>query len=84
MGSEELINSKQRFCLWIEDEDLEDAQKSEFIKKQLLLVAKNRSESKPKSTRDFAKMPHRFVQIAGKAIESTIIVFYLSCYATPF
>ncbi len=74
MGSEELINGKQRFCLWIEDEDLEDAQRSEFIKKKLLLVAKNRSESKAKSTRDFAKMPHRFVQIAGKAIESTIIV----------
>ncbi len=74
MGSEELINSKQRFCLWIEDEDLEDAQKSDFIKKQLLLVARNRSESKAKSTRDFAKMPHRFVQIAGKATETTIIV----------
>ena len=39
-----------------------------------MFVAKNRSESKAKSTRAFAKMPHRFVQIAGKAIESTIIV----------
>ncbi len=74
IGSAELINGKKRFCLWIEDEDLEHAQKSEFIRKKLLLVAKYRSESKAKSTRDFAKMPHRFVQIAGKAIERTIII----------
>ena len=74
VGSDELINGKKRYCLWIEDQDLEDAQKNVFIKKKLLMVAKNRSESKAKSTKDFAKLPHRFVQIAGKAIKSSIVI----------
>lgn len=69
VGSEELINGKQRYCLWIADKDAEKAGQSQFIQQRLNLVAENRKKSEAASTKDFAKQPHRFVQIAGVAQE---------------
>lgn len=74
MGSDELINGKQRHCLWIEDNEVDVAKKSEFITQRLHLVTENRNKSDAESTRQFAKQPHRFVQIAGFAKRSAIIV----------
>ncbi len=74
MGSEELINGKQRYCLWIEDQDASVAKASPFISERLNLVAENRKESPAESTRYFADRPHRFVQIAGKANKTTVVV----------
>ncbi len=74
LGSEELIRGKSRFCIWIEDNDIEVAQKSEFIRDRLAAVSENRTGSSASSTRDFAKQPHRFVQIAGKAEQYSIAV----------
>jgi hypothetical protein len=74
LGSEELINGKLRHCLWIEDRDAEAAAAHPFIAERLALVARNRRQSSAESTRAFADLPHRFVQIAGKAEKSAIVV----------
>lgn len=74
LGSEELINGKQRYCLWIEDTDAEAATRNQFISDKLSRVAENRRQSPAASTREFAKNPHRFVQIAGKSQEWAIVV----------
>jgi hypothetical protein len=74
VGSEELINGKQRYCLWIEDHDLRAASECELIVSKLALVAEDRAKSPAPSTRDFAKRPHRFVQIAGRSKKSAIVV----------
>ncbi|ARP86360.1 class I SAM-dependent DNA methyltransferase [Bordetella genomosp. 9] len=74
IGSEELINGKLRYCFWIESDEVEAANASEFIAQRLKLVVENRSNSPAESTRSFAKKPHRFVQIAGVAKESAIVV----------
>lgn len=84
VGSDELINGKQRYCLWIEDDEAEAAEKSDFISQKLKLVAKNRSESDAESTRQFAKQPHRFVQIAGAAKNSVIVVPRVSSENRPY
>jgi hypothetical protein len=72
VGSEELIHGKERYCLWIGDEDFENAKNNSLIAKKLELVAANRLESQAASTREFALRPYRFVQIAGTA-EKTVI-----------
>ncbi len=72
IGSEELIHKKLRYCLWINDEEVEEASKFEFIKNRMNLCATNRLASNAKSTRDFAKRPHRFVQIGGEAKRNLI------------
>ncbi|HYD12874.1 MAG TPA: DNA methyltransferase [Allosphingosinicella sp.] len=74
VGSEELINGKQRYCLWIEDEDAESARKDAFIAARLALVTENRLQSPAESTRTFAARPHRFVQIAGRSDKTAIVV----------
>ena len=74
IGSDELINGRLRCCIWIDDKDVEAAKKSDFISQRLKLVTENRNESDAESTREFAKQPHRFVQIAGVAKENAIFV----------
>jgi len=74
VGSEELINGKLRHCLWIEDNEVDDARKSPLIAKKLDAVADNRRASRAASTQEFASKPHRFVQIAGRAEQTSIVV----------
>jgi hypothetical protein len=83
-GSEELINGKLRYCFWIRDGEIEAAAKSSFIAQRLKLVAQNRSESPADSTRQFAKRPHRFVQIAGFAETNAIVVPKVSSESRPY
>jgi len=84
VGSDELINGRQRYCLWIEDEDAEVAKESAFIAQRLKLVAESRSESDAESTRQFSKRPHRFVQIAGVAKKNQILVPGVSSENRPY
>lgn len=84
VGSEELINGRQRYCLWIEDDQIETAKQSAFIAQRLKLVAENRRRSSAESTRSFAAKPHRFVQIAGVAKDNQILVPSVSSESRPF
>ncbi|OBY93340.1 lactate dehydrogenase [Pseudomonas sp. AU11447] len=84
VGSDELINGRQRYCLWIEDAEVEAAVKSEFIAQRLRLVAENRNQSNAESTRQFSKQPHRFVQIAGRTKKTAIVVPRVSSENRPY
>ncbi len=74
VGSEELINGKLRYCLWIEEEQRDIAQSVPAISERLKLCEENRKLSPAASTREFAQRPYRFVQIAGVARNSSIAV----------
>lgn len=73
-GSRELINRTLRYCIWINDSEVEEASKIPPVKKRLLGVERMRLASPAKSTRDFSNRPHRFKQIQGVAIRHTIAV----------
>lgn len=74
VGSEELINGKQRYCLWIEDKEVDAARANSLVAERLEKVTKNRLASPAQSTKDFASKPYRFVQIAGTAKRDVIVV----------
>ncbi|MEZ5887522.1 MAG: DNA methyltransferase [Paracoccaceae bacterium] len=74
LGSEELINGKLRYCLWITEEEARVASKHPFIAERLKKVTENRLKSQASSTRDYATKPYRFVQIAGVARRTQILV----------
>lgn len=74
VGSEELINGKLRYCLWISDSDIELARSHPYISDRMRKVADSRRASPAKSTQDFAEKPHRFVQIGGVARSAQILV----------
>jgi hypothetical protein len=74
VGSDDFIQGKTRYCLWIEDDQYSEAASSPLIEKHLEAVREMRLASKAGSTRDYAKAPYRFVQIQGSAQRSALIV----------
>ncbi|MCR4766905.1 MAG: methylase [Saccharofermentans sp.] len=60
----ELIQNKERYCLWMEEADLQELMKSPILKYRLERIKKSRLESSAKSTRDMADTPHLFGQRA--------------------
>lgn len=73
IGSNELINSIQRWCLWINDEDVEDAKKIPFILDRLNAVAEWRNSSKASCTVKYSEYPNRFKQITFRNTAAIVI-----------
>ncbi len=59
-GSEEFINGKERYCLWIEDEHLEEALSILAISRRIDGVRQMRLKSRDKSANEMAKGAHQF------------------------
>ncbi len=59
-GSEEFINGKERYCLWIEDEHLEEALSNPAISQRIEEVRQMRLKSRDKSANELAKRAHQF------------------------
>ena len=74
VGSEELINGKPRYCLWIADDKLIEACQSKFVKERLRQVSIMRAKSTKTQTKLAADWPHRFGEIRHKSSKYTIIV----------
>lgn len=62
IGSEELINGKQRWCLWLTDLDPSDLAKSPALRERIEGVRTSRAASKAETTRDYPHH-HLFRQI---------------------
>jgi hypothetical protein len=70
-GAYEFLNSGVRWCLWISDEDLEEANSIQPIKERIQRTYDFRIASKAKTTQQYASIPHMFAQrsyIAGSCI----------------
>jgi hypothetical protein len=74
LGSQEIIKGTKRYCLWISDQEKEEAEAIPLIKSRFENVKQMRLESPAKSTRDFAEKYHRFKQVQGVAENWTIAV----------
>lgn len=60
VGGDDLISGLKRWCIWVEDEDYETANKIPVFKKRFLLVRDMRNKSSKRSTQELAEKPHRF------------------------
>jgi hypothetical protein len=74
VGAQELINGILRYCIWIRDDEVENARSIPEIKDRIESVRKMRLESKAASTRDYAGYAHKFRQIQGICETSCIVV----------
>ncbi len=83
-GSEELIHSSPRACLWIEDASAPVALENPKIAARVEGVRKFRAESKAPSTRAHARTPHRFVQMSAKNGDRAIIIPRVSSENRPY
>ena len=73
-GSAEFIRGLVRFCLWINDEDANQALAVDSIEKRIASVRAERLESSRADTVKLADTPHRFGWISQRGTESAIIV----------
>jgi hypothetical protein len=84
-GSEELIHSKPRACLWIEDSKLNQAKRNAAVVAILAKVRAFRSaKDAAPSTQKHAATPHRFVQLSAKNGDRVIIVPRVSSENRPY
>ena len=72
-GSREFINGIERWCLWIEDSDLEEAKNIPEINDRLNRVSEYRKTSSRQDTVKFAAYPNRFTSITHKQAPSIIV-----------
>lgn len=84
LGSEEMIQGKSRWCLWIQDEEADFARQHPWLRQVLERITLFRLASDAGSTRDFAARPHRFVQIAGTAKRHSLVVAKVSSERRPY
>ncbi len=73
-GSAEFIRGLVRFCLWVNDEDVNEALAVSSIEKRITRVRAERLESPRADTVKLADTPHRFGWISQRGTESAIIV----------
>lgn len=73
VGSEELINGKMRYCVWVDDDEVEAARAIPVLAERFERVRAERLDSKAASTVDFAERPHRFKQRSYQASPSVLV-----------
>lgn len=62
IGTEELLDAKPRFCLWIPDEDVEAATSVAAIAERVAGVRRFRRDSDGRDATKYEKRPHLFVE----------------------
>lgn len=65
IGSEELVNGRERWCLWMTDLDPKDVAGSAILTDRIAGVREMRLKSKAPSTKAMAATPHLFGQRSG-------------------
>ena len=74
LGAAEYIRGLERFCIWVEDKDADEAQKIPELSRRFDRVREFRASSKAAETRPAADYPHRFRQIQAVAERHTLIM----------
>ncbi len=72
MGAEDLLSGKERYCLWIADDEAQDAAAIAWISKRLELIRTFRSQSSV-TAQQMADRPHRFLQRPHRHSPSIIV-----------
>lgn len=78
LGAHEFIHGQERYCLWIEDSERQEAESIPEIRRRIEAVARMRAESKAAETRPAALFPHRFRQIQSVAKRYSLVVARVS------
>lgn len=72
-GGAEFVRGIKKYCLWIDDNALQDAYKIPKIQERINRVEIHRLSSKREATRNLAETPHQFGEIRHQNTDSIII-----------
>ncbi|MRG71101.1 lactate dehydrogenase [Alphaproteobacteria bacterium HT1-32] len=84
VGSQEFVKGVVRNCIWIEDEELEEASNIPLIFERIESVRAMRLASKAASTRDYADRAHRFRQVQGRGELYSIVIPKVTSESRPY
>lgn len=73
VGSDDFINGRSRYCLWLTDDNHDNAEKIPKIKERVNKVREHRQESKRAATNRLAREPYRFGEVRYKPTNSIIV-----------
>ncbi len=73
VGADDYINGKDRYCLWLTEENRHEAAKIPEIKRRLEHVSAMRLASTKKQTQEFSAIPWRFGEVRYKPTDSIIV-----------
>jgi len=73
IGAQEFINGDQRWCLWVNEENKNEALKIDLIKNIVEKVKNFRSKSKAPSTREYASKSYRFRQVQHEPAKALFV-----------
>lgn len=65
IGSSEYISGQERYCLWIADDELEEALEFPIVRERIESVRKDRLETEDASVNKLASRPHQFREKKG-------------------
>lgn len=72
-GSQDFLKGIERWCIWIEDQELDEAAQISLISERIELVKKMRLTAKAKTTVAASGTSHRFIQIQDYGKPSIIV-----------
>jgi len=81
-GSNEFLNNIERWCIWIKEEQVEEAEKIEILKTKIDLVRELRTKGNTLE-RNFVNFSYRFIQ-NKEAVNSQIIIPVVSSEAREY
>jgi hypothetical protein len=73
VGSDEFINDIERWCIWIPDEQLNDALRIPEIKERIDKVRVFRLSKSDKNAQQLAKRPHQFREFRSTTTQTLVI-----------
>lgn len=74
LGSEEYINGKERYCIWVPAYKVQEAPRNKWLEERFERVRQKRTESGRSATVELAKVPYRFGEVRQRGDEQIIIV----------
>ncbi|MDB2663071.1 N-6 DNA methylase [Paracoccaceae bacterium] len=74
IGSQEAISGNYRNCLWINDDEYDEAKLIESLNERFNIVTKFRLSSNTVTTSDYARFPYKFRQIQATAQVQSIVI----------
>ncbi|NTA19818.1 class I SAM-dependent DNA methyltransferase [Agrobacterium tumefaciens] len=83
-GGHEFIQGKSRYCFWIKESDLQEAEKSPGLLRRFEQVRENRMASSKAATAAWAEKPFRFVEIRSPEYKTVVVVPRVSSESRPY
>ncbi len=84
LGSEEFIRGKERRCIWVGADGVEQATHNAWLAHRFDVVRRQRTASERKTTSQLANRPHQFGEVRQTGNEIVLIVPAVSSESRPY